>query len=108
MLHRSNPQGNSSYGKLWTKILELSTIENQFSLLSDLPNHHKWMWDKLTKILRFEQKFSTSCRYFPGSPRNRILQALFYRNNSIDIIKSCLKNTFNIKEPVIYPSDDRV
>ncbi|XP_065662188.1 uncharacterized protein LOC136084880 isoform X2 [Hydra vulgaris] len=104
MLHRSNPQGNSSYGKLWTKILELPTLENQFSLLSDLPNHHKWMWDKLTKILRFEQKFSTSCRYFPGSPRNRILQALFYRNNSFDIIKSCLKNTFNIKEPVVYPS----
>ncbi|XP_065653453.1 uncharacterized protein LOC136080565 isoform X2 [Hydra vulgaris] len=104
MLHRSNPKGNSSYGKLWTKILELPTLENQFSLLSDLPNHHKWMWDKLTKILRFEQKFSTSCRYFPGSPRNRILQALFYRNNSFDIIKSCLKNTFNIKEPVVYPS----
>nr|XP_047137215.1 uncharacterized protein LOC105847614 isoform X3 [Hydra vulgaris] len=104
MLYRSNPHGNSSYGKLWTTILEFPTLENQFSLLSDLPNHHKWMWDKLIKILRYEQKFSTSCRYFPGSPRNRILQALFYRNNSIDIIKSCLKNIFNIKEPVMYPS----
>ncbi|XP_065683138.1 uncharacterized protein LOC105847137 isoform X2 [Hydra vulgaris] len=104
MFHRSNPQGISSYGKLWTAIQENPSLENQFSLLSDLPNHHKWMWDKLVKILRYEQKFSTSCRYFPGSPRNRILQAIFYQNNYVNIIRSCLKNIFNIKETFKYPS----
>nr|XP_047127569.1 uncharacterized protein LOC105848429 [Hydra vulgaris] len=104
MFHRSNPQGNSSYGKLWTAIQENPSLENQFSLLSDLPNHHKWMWDKLVKILRYELKFSTTCRYFPGSPRNRILQAFFYRNNYVNIKRSCLKNIFNIKETFKYPS----
>ncbi|XP_047139988.1 uncharacterized protein LOC124815374 [Hydra vulgaris] len=104
MLHRSNPQGASRYGKLWTSLIENPSIEDQFRILSDLPNHHKWMWDKLVKGVKYEQKFSNSCRYFPGSPRNRILQASFYRVTSDNIIVSILRNVFGVKETVVYPS----
>nr|XP_047139151.1 uncharacterized protein LOC124815053 [Hydra vulgaris] len=61
------------------------------------------MWDKLVKGVKYEQKFSNSCRYFPGSPRNRILQASFYRVTSDNIIVSILRNVFGVKETVVYP-----
>ncbi|XP_065681366.1 uncharacterized protein LOC136095076 [Hydra vulgaris] len=104
MLHRSNPQGTSMFGKLWSVLLENPLLEDQFRILSDIPIHHKWKWDKPVKILRHEQKFSNSCKYFPGSPRNRILQASIYRVGSESIILSLFKNVFGIKETVTYPS----
>jgi hypothetical protein len=52
------------------------SLEEQFFLISSLPNFHKWNWGKSHSKceVKFEQRFSTSCRYYPGSPRNRVLQ----------------------------------
>lgn len=41
--------------------------------------------------VRLEQKFSNSCRRFPGSPRNRIIQAVKYRLDSQLILYSIIK-----------------
>ena len=55
-------------------------IEQQFALISSIPNFHKWSWNEVTKKeeIKFEQRLSTCCRYFPGSPRNRILQVIYF------------------------------
>ena len=52
------------------------TLEDQFFLLSSIPNFHKWTWFPEPKKMevKFIQRFSTSCERYPGSPRNRILQ----------------------------------
>ena len=58
------------------------SIEQQFALISSIPNFHKWSWNEVTKKeeIKFEQRLSTCCRYFPGSPRNRILQVSCFTN----------------------------
>ena len=80
LLYRSNK--SSSVMKI-TALLpcndEILSMEDQFYVLTSIPNLHKWPWyddrNKKTEI-RFEQRFSTSCSRYPASPRNRILQVL--------------------------------
>ena len=40
----------------------------------------------------FCQQFPYSCRFYPGSPRNRIIQAFFFREESESVIRACVKN----------------
>ena len=102
MLYQSNPGFISMSNNLCSLRSANPFLEEQFFMLSDLPNHHKWKWCDLVMNLRFEQKLSTSCRYFPGSPRNRIIQACCYQDNVFTIVHACLNNVFCVKEPVIY------
>ena len=103
MLYRSNPSISNSSNNLWSVKVFNPTLEEQFFMLSDLPNHHKWQWTDLVTVLRFEQKLSTSSRYYPGSPRNRIIQATCFRDNALSIASACLNNIFGVKELVLYP-----
>lgn len=90
MIFRSNPINTIEYS-IWNPSPASLSMENEFFLLSCLPNFHKWQWEKFVTRLKFEQKFSNSCRDYPGSPRNRIIQAFNYRNESYKVIESCLK-----------------
>lgn len=66
--------------------------------LSALPNHHKWVWPgKKYNSIKFEQHFSTSIRWSPGSPRNRIIQSIFSRDDSDELVRCCLKNVLGEK-----------
>ena len=102
MNYRSNPSNINNYS-VWSQLPEQLSIEDQFALLSSLPNYHKWLWGVPVKVLRFEQKLSTSCRYYPGSPRNRIIQACCFRNESLEIVRACLFNVLGEKVKVTYP-----
>ena len=71
------------------------SIMQQFKLLSSIPNFHKWSWyGENTEFLRFEQRFSTSCSRYPGSPRNRIIQAVKYRADAHLLVFSIIKNMY--------------
>ncbi|XP_057294024.1 uncharacterized protein LOC130622573 isoform X2 [Hydractinia symbiolongicarpus] len=68
------------------------SLQQQFQLISSIPNYHKWSWYlEKNNDVRLEQKFSNSCRRFPGSPRNRIIQAVKYRLDSQLIVYSIIK-----------------
>ena len=60
--------------------VEMPTLQSKFCLLNSIPNHHKWNWtlsEKASKQqLKFEMRFSSSNRYYPGSPRNRLINAI--------------------------------
>ena len=54
-------------------------LEEQFYVISSIPNYHFWSWDhKLTVEVKFEQRLSTCLRYKPASPRNRIIQVFWF------------------------------
>ena len=48
--------------------------------MNSIPNHHNWNWTPSEKAskqqLKFEMRFSSSNRYYPGSPRNRLINAI--------------------------------
>lgn len=95
MQHRSNPLSNESTFNLFSSDInqEQLTLEEQMLALSALPNHHKWVWPgKKYNSIKFEQHFSTSIRWSPGSPRNRIIQSIFSRDDSDELVRCCLKN----------------
>ena len=88
-------------------IPEILSLEQQFGLITSIPNFHKWPWNTLKKKIeiKFEQRLSTCCRYFPGSPRNRILQVTLFSPQVVifcDICDFCLGififKTFKIKK----------
>lgn len=85
-------------------------MEEQFAIISSLPNNHKWKWNQnaTSKQFKFEQKFSCSSKYYPGSPRNRILQACCFRDDPENIVVACLENICGKKVEVPYPKDRQV
>ena len=48
--------------------------------MNSIPNHHNWNWTPSEKAskqqLKFEMRFSSSNRYYPGSSRNRLINAI--------------------------------
>ena len=83
---------------------ELS-LEDQFSILTSIPNHHKWNWsDQPNKIIHIKhaQKFSTSTTNYPGSPRNRIIQAFCDRPEYDNVIYDAVSNIIGVSVPVRY------
>jgi len=61
------------------------------NLVSQIPCTHKWLWslhDPAKQQVKFVQRFCISSRYLPGSPRNRIINAVIANNNSDVIIKA--------------------
>ena len=55
------------------------TIEKQHQYLLAIPNYHKWVWEcEKDRGLMVEQRFSSSCLRYPGSSRNRIVQAIAF------------------------------
>ena len=94
------PQNKLSFSSFIT--LNALTIQDQFKVLSDLPNYHKWRWyGENQKDIRFEQ-FSSCCSRYPGSPRNRIIQAIVYRQDFHLLVYSVLKNIFGSSCEVPY------
>ena len=56
------------------------TIEGQYQYLSAIPNYHKWVWECEKDCgLMVEQRFSSSCSHYPGSLKNRYVQAIAFR-----------------------------
>ena len=98
MAFRSSPTNKDKTGtsSLVSKKHTQLSMEDQFSVLSLLPNHHKWQWNKFVKSLRFEQRLSSTSRYYPGSPRNRIIQAFCFRDDFREICNQCVKNILGI------------
>ena len=67
-------------------------ISNQFKFMSTIPNYHKWSWEgEKNSQLNNEQRFSSCCTRYPGSPRNRIIQALCFRDESHLIVFAVVK-----------------
>ena len=69
------------------------TIEEQYQYISAIPNYHKWVWEcEKDRGLMVEQRFSSACSRYPGSPRNRIVQAIAFRMDSDLIVFSIVKH----------------
>ena len=69
------------------------TIEEQYQYISAIPNYHKWTWEcEKDRGLMVEQRFSSSCPRYPGSPRNRIVQAIAFRMDCHLIVFSIVKH----------------
>ena len=68
-------------------------MEDQFSVLSLLPNHHKWQRKGIVKSVRLKRWLSLRCRYFLESPRNRIIQAFCFTDDFMEILNPCVRNT---------------
>lgn len=77
-------------------------ILKQQEILLCLPNHHKWPFPGV-KELKHDQRFSSSSRRYPGSPRNRFIQAWNSRNNPCYIIYDILYNIYCGERKVRYP-----
>ena len=60
--------------------MEMPMLQSKFCLLNSIPNHHKWNWTPCEKAskqqLTFEIRFSSSNRYYPGSPKNCLINAI--------------------------------
>ena len=46
-------------------------------------------------------------RYYPSSPRNRILEAIMNREDPVEIVSACLYSIFGHDLPIPYPSKKR-
>ena len=81
------------------------SLTGQFRVISSIPNYHRWCWPNINSKSQFkyEQRFSTSCKYYPGSPRNRIVQAWCYRDDPLPIINACIRNILGVECGVPYP-----
>lgn len=106
-VYRSNPTSTTvnNIPSILEKQQQEMSLHQQHMILNQIPNLHKWPWNN-TSILNIThpQKFSISSRRYPGSPRNRILQAKRFREACDDIVIDCLQNVFeNISVPVRYP-----
>ena len=67
-------------------------ISNQFKFMSTIPNYHKWCWEGEKNLqLKNEQRFSSCCTRYPDSSRNRIIQALCFRDESHLIVFAVVK-----------------
>ena len=87
-------QGSSQY--VWNMNTSTVTMEmnisNKFKFMSTIPNYHKWSWEgEKNSQLKNEQRFSSCCTRYPGSPRNRIIQALCFRDESHLIVFAVVK-----------------
>ena len=77
------------------------TIEEQYQYLPAFPNYHKCVWEcEKDRDLIVEQRFSSSCSHYPGSPKNRIVQAIAFRMEchliAFSIVKHLLGYTCEI------------
>lgn len=104
MLFKSVPAKTAIKPSIWEPFKEdTPSLTEQFEVLSTIPNYHKWAWpSEKSHSVKFEQRFLTSSRHYPGSPRNRIMQALIYRREAKRIIQQCLLNIDGKPVPVIY------
>ena len=95
--------------KLFSTLEANPTSKDQFWFISSIPNFHKWMWEsgKAKSDLKFEQRFSTSRRYHPGSPRNRIINAYFFEENKFEIIHACVSQISGADVKVPYNKKQR-
>ena len=100
MVFRSNPlkkdkvqRGRSS---LVSEGLTQLTMEDQFSVFLLLPNHHKWQWNDVVKSVKLKQRLSSTFPCFPGSPRNRIIQACCFKDDFLEIGNQCVRNILGI------------
>ena len=65
---------------LCAEVLNDITVFGQCNYISTIPNYHKWFWKFEKNVgITYEQRFSSSCKRYPGSPRNRIVQAISFR-----------------------------
>jgi len=103
-LYRVNPSDQLIKATIWDAVDEELTLEEQFRLISTLPNYHKWNWGEHVVKIKSYQKLSNSCRAYPTSPRNRILQACCFRPESRKIVSSCLQNIRGLKVKICYPT----
>ncbi|XP_065674194.1 uncharacterized protein LOC136091139 [Hydra vulgaris] len=82
-------------GKVFSYKLEQSnnlTLEEQIYILTSIPNDHFWSWcNQISTNVKFEQRLPTCTRYFPASPRNRIIQACCYREDPGKIVLAVLE-----------------
>ena len=65
---------------LYAELPHNVAVFDQWRYMSTIPNYHKWFW-KFEKNagITYEERFSSSCKRYPGSPRNRIIQAISFR-----------------------------
>ena len=79
------------------------TIEEQYQYISAIPSHHKWVWEcQKDHGLMVEQRFSSSCSRYPGSPRNRIVQATVFRMDCDLIVFSIVKHLLGYAWEIPY------
>ena len=101
-------QTDESSTKLTLK-MEISrnlSLDEQQALLMTLPNHHKWPFLN-SRETKYDQQFSNSRRRYPGSPRNRIIQAWFFREEPFEIIHDVLVNLFCCSLKIRYPEKEK-
>ncbi|XP_057302291.1 uncharacterized protein LOC130636556 isoform X1 [Hydractinia symbiolongicarpus] len=108
-LYRSNPQeafAIPNFNLFTSTDDRVLSLEEQLMFLSSIPNFHKWIWyGKNNNAIKFEQRFSISSRWFPGSPRSRIIQAMY--NGQDNVVIACLKTILGEKVCFDYKTKTR-
>ena len=103
MVYRSNPVRSNETTDIWKETDGNLSILEQSKILSSVPNYHQWDWpNEKQHCLKFEQRLPSCNQRFPGSPRNRIIQAIYYRKDPALIVYQCLKNVAGEPTPVEY------
>ena len=82
---------------LTSSISEGLSLQEQIDVLAMLPNYHKWQWGDQPEDVKMEQRFSSSSRYFPGSPRKRIVNAIVVGEERVQMILDTLQQLLGIK-----------
>ena len=103
LVNYRSSKASSGIEEWYLRSLNNLSLEDQFRVLTSLPNYHRWNWVKPITQLKFEQRFSTCSKYYPASPRNRIIQAWCFRDHPSEIINSCIRNILGIQSDVPYP-----
>lgn len=100
-LFRSNPTA-TVVKSIWDVTDPSISLECQYELISSISNYHKWDLGNDNNGVKFAQRFPDCCRYHPGSPRNKIIQACCFRVDSYKIVKSCFEILQGLDVEVCY------
>ncbi|XP_066914930.1 uncharacterized protein [Clytia hemisphaerica] len=96
--------------RIFDRVAESSLdFREQLEMICSIPNFYKWLWtldDPSKQQVKFEQKFSSSTRYLPGSPRNRIVHAVALNGSEHNVI-TALNTMLNIYVQIDNSSGER-
>ena len=82
-------------------------MTEQLEMLGTIPNFHKWNWQnqkEQSQQVKLTQRLCVRNDRLPGSPRNRLINALVSREeDSLHVVSHVLEQMLGIKIPFQKP-----
>lgn len=99
-----NPEGESTNNlSIWNDLDYSPDLSQQFQMLNSISNFHFWPWSgNVRRQVLLQERLPNTTRFYPGSPRHRILQAIHYRPNAAKIVFDVLMNITGCNVEVRY------